>query len=85
MTFDDIFDGPPGSTPLEEEEKEALIPTTITTRAELNTEEQSNILSATAWLEGSRVKIKDLLSAKRLRSIHKRMFNRVWTWAGECF
>lgn len=83
MIYDDIFDGPTDSTPLDEEEKEGLIPKAITTRAQLNEEEQANILFATIWLDHSRVKIDDLLTAKQLQLIHRRMFNRVWKWAGK--
>lgn len=83
MRFDDIFSEPSGSTPLEEEEKEELVPKTITTRDELNAEEESNILSAATWLGSSRLTIDQLLSTKRLKAIHKRMFGRVWKWAGK--
>lgn len=83
MTNEDIFDGPTGSTPLEEEEKEQLIPTTITTRGQLNEEEQLNVLAGTVWLDGSRMKAKDLLTSKRIQLIHRRMFERVWKWAGK--
>ncbi len=83
MATEDIFDGPPGSTPLEEEEKEQLIPRTITTRSQLNEEEQLNILAGTLWLNGSRMKGKDLLTTKRIQMVHRRMFDRVWKWAGK--
>lgn len=83
MANEDIFDGPLGSTPLEEEEKEQLVPATITTRGQLNEEEQLNILAGTVWLDGSRMKVKDLLTSKRIQLIHRRMFDRVWKWAGK--
>ena len=83
MMFDDIFDGPSGSTPLEEEEKETLRSKTITTRGELNVEEESNIASAEAWLRAKQMKIEVLLTVKQLQQIHKRMLNRVWKWAGK--
>lgn len=83
MRFDDIFSEPPESTPLEEEEKEELIPRAITTRNELNAEEELNILSAAAWLASSRLTMDRLLTTKRLQEIHKRMFGRVWKWAGK--
>jgi Fic-DOC domain mobile mystery protein B len=83
MKFDDIFSEPSGSTPLEEDEKEELIPRTITTRDELNAEEESNILSAAVWLASIRLTIERLLTSKRLKAIHKRMFGRVWKWAGK--
>ena len=79
----DIFDGPLGSTPLDEEEKEQLIPIGITTRSHLDAEEQLNILTATVWLDGSRMNAKSLLTSKRVQLIHRRMFERVWKWAGE--
>jgi Fic-DOC domain mobile mystery protein B len=83
MATEDIFDGAPGSTSLEEEEKEQLIPRTITTRSQLNEEEQLNILAGTLWLDGSRMKDKDLLTIKRIQMVHRRMFDRVWKWAGK--
>jgi Fic-DOC domain mobile mystery protein B len=83
MAAKDIFDGPPGSTPLEEEEKEQLILRTITSRSQLNEEEQLNILAGALWLDGSRMKAKDLLTTKRIKLVHRRMFDRVWNWAGK--
>lgn len=83
MRPDDIFAEPSGSTPLDEEEKEQLILKSITTRDELNAEEEANILSATTWLGSSRLGTDQLLTTKRLQSIHKRMFDRVWKWAGK--
>jgi Fic-DOC domain mobile mystery protein B len=83
MSFDDIFSEPSGSTPLDEEEKEELIPKTITIRDELNAEEESNILSAAAWLASSQLTMDRLLTTKHLMAIHKRMFDRVWKWAGK--
>lgn len=82
MTTNGIFDGPSNSTPLEEDEKEGLIPKAITTRGELNEEEQANILIAALWMDHSRIKIDRLLTAKHLRLVHKKMFERVWRWAG---
>lgn len=81
MTPDDIFGGPPGSTPLTEEEKEELIPSAITTRPELNEAEQANILQASIWLDRSRISLEQLLTAKRLKTLHGRMFGQVWKWA----
>lgn len=66
MKIEDIFDGPSGSTRLDEEEKEQL-----------------NILAATVWLDGSRMKVKELLTTKRIQLIHRKMFDRVWKWAGK--
>lgn len=81
MTTYDIFDGPSGSTPLTEDEKEGLIPSAITSRSELNEAEQANILQASIWLDRSRMNMDQLLTAKQLKTIHGRMFGLVWKWA----
>ena len=68
------------STPLSTEEMEGLIPSYITLRSELNEAEQANILEAEEWvLKRNR----DVLSGKFLNDFHKRMFGRVWKWAGQ--
>jgi Fic-DOC domain mobile mystery protein B len=68
-----------GSTPLKEEELEQLIPSYITLRRELNEAEQANILEAQVWAFS---RTRDVLSERFLDSLHKRMFGRVWRWAG---
>ena len=45
----DIFDEPDGGTDLSEEEKEGLIPSYISTRADLNQAEQQNIAKGELW------------------------------------
>jgi Fic-DOC domain mobile mystery protein B len=69
-----------GQTPLTEEELEQLIPAYITLRHELNEAEQSNILEAEEWAFKRK---RDVLSERFLDHLHKRMFGRVWRWAGE--
>jgi len=69
-----------GSTPLAEDELEQLIPSYITLRYELNEAEQSNILEAGEW---AFLRKRDVLSERFLDNLHKRMFTRVWRWAGE--
>jgi Fic-DOC domain mobile mystery protein B len=69
-----------GQTPLTEEELEQLIPAYITLRHELNEAEQSNILEAEEW---TFTRKRDVLSEKFLDNLHKRMFGRVWRWAGK--
>lgn len=79
---DPLFDGEDeANTPLEEEEREQLIPTYITTRAELNEAEQVNITQADRWLK--RARNFDVLDDAVLRELHKRMFGEVWKWAGK--
>jgi Fic-DOC domain mobile mystery protein B len=69
-----------GSTPLTEEELEQLIPSYITLRYELNAAEQANIIEAVEW---AFLRRRDVLSEQFLDSLHKRMFGRVWRWAGQ--
>ncbi len=68
------------STPLTAEERDGLIPSYITLRGELNEAEQANILEAEGWALARK---RDVLSDKFLKNLHKRMFGRVWRWAGK--
>ncbi|MDE1466910.1 mobile mystery protein B [Aurantiacibacter sp. D1-12] len=78
---DDLFaEDDDANTPLEAEEREALIPSYITLRRELNEAEQVNIASAMKWLSSQRG---DILDEKFLRRLHKEMFGQVWKWAGD--
>ena len=74
------FDGPPGSTPLDPDELDGLIPTHITQRGELDEWEAQNILKAATWLHG-RDKL-DVLKPAFVRELHKHMFDDTWKWAG---
>ncbi|ALJ16264.1 mobile mystery protein B [Sphingopyxis macrogoltabida] len=77
---DPLFEGDDdANTPLEADEREQLIPSYITTRAELNEAELANIADAVRWL-GSRKR--DILDRDFLNTLHKRMFGDVWKWAG---
>lgn len=76
-----IFDGPAGSSPLEIDDQEGLIPTWIATRADLNNAEQANSVKATTWAFGRRWKVGDL-DAKWLQGLRRRMFGDVRRWAG---
>ncbi len=67
------------ATPLTPGEKDELIPTHITTRSELNRLEQQNIASADVWAFGRKHYI---FRERFLKGLHRRMFNRVWRWAG---
>ena len=68
------------STPVKHEEREDLIPSYITLRRELNEAEQTNILEAEEWAFTRKRKV---LDEEFLKSLHKRMFGRVWHWAGK--
>lgn len=75
------LDYPTGSTPLDLDEVEALIPA-ITTQAELNELEKANILIGIAWAEKSRLLKRDLLTYSGLLRLHRELFGKVWRWAG---
>jgi Fic-DOC domain mobile mystery protein B len=75
----DPLDADDHATPLTPEEREALIPTHITLRSELNELEQQNIGAADRWAFSRRHVV---LRERFLRSLHRRMFNQVWRWAG---
>ncbi len=75
-----LYDQDDAATPLEPEEREGLIPSYIALRGELNEAEQSNILEAEEWAFRRK---RDVLSRQFLDDLHKRMFGRVWRWAGQ--
>ncbi len=79
--MNDIFNDPEDATPLAPEDKRGLlIPSFISTRVELNREEQRNILEAVIWASQ---RTREILSVEAIQNLHKMMFNKVWEWAGE--
>lgn len=78
-----IFSGPEGSTPVEEEQRPFLVNSAISTRAELDSAEQSNIFRATLWLDRTKIRTENLLTQHQFQAIHTKMFEDVWLWAGE--
>ena len=74
------FDTDDDATPLASAERDGLIPTHITLRSELNELEQRNIAEADRWAFSRQHKV---LREPFLRGLHRRMFNRVWRWAGK--
>ena len=78
---DPLFDeDDDANTPLDAEEREQLIPSYITLRRELNEAEQINIAGAAKWISTRK---RDVLDEPFLRKLHKRMFGKVWRWAGQ--
>jgi len=69
-----------GNTPLDEDEMEGLIPSHISTRAELNAWEAENIRSAIEWASSLTI---DILDVSVLIALHRRMFDQTWRWAGK--
>lgn len=68
-----------GNTGLTPEEREGLVPSYITTRAELNEAEQANILEGREWAFSRK---RDILDEALLKKLHIRMYGNVWAWAG---
>ena len=78
---DRLFDAEDdASTPLNPEERDALIPSYITQRRELNEVEQIGIADADRWAFARRG---DILSEDALCALHRRMFGAVWKWAAQ--
>ncbi|MBT2562951.1 mobile mystery protein B [Pedobacter sp. ISL-68] len=71
-----------GQTPLDEEEKEGLLISTIATRAELDEFEQQNIEEAIKWTLVRKFKPDNLFTENFVKDVHKRMYKDVWSWAG---
>lgn len=76
----DLFAQPDDATPLDAEEREGLLQTWITTRADLNEAEQANIDGAVAWIDRRRTL--DILTEGFVFDLHRRMLADVWSWAG---
>lgn len=71
------------STPLEDEELDGISIPGITHRNQLNEHEQQNIEEAHQWLIGRQFKAHDIPKESFIQRMHKRMFGRVWKWAGK--
>ncbi len=85
VTFEGEPDAP-GATPLTLDDLNGLIPNWVTTRAELNEVEQTNIEAATRWAFLGRKPmstVPGLLTARFSDRLHRRMFGDVWSWAGQ--
>lgn len=76
-----IFEEPEGATPLNPDEKQGLKFSHITTRGELDELEQANIEQGLDWV--SRRRGGNVFDDAFLRTLHKRLFGDVWSWAGE--
>jgi len=72
-----------GQTPLDEEEKDGLLISTITTHGELDEFEQLNIEKAIRWTLSRKFKSDQILTEKFVKLVHKKMYGDVWVWAGE--
>ena len=71
-----------GNTPIRPEEAEQLIPK-ISTMKELNEYEALNILEAQRWAFSNRtMNSTNPLDESYVRTLHAKMFDQVWKWAG---
>lgn len=72
---------PEGATPLDPDELAGLKFKHVTTRAQLDHLEQANIQDGLRWLARRKNK-GDVLHERFVRDLHKRLFGKVWSWAG---
>lgn len=69
-------------TQLSKEEQDGIIPSVLT-RDDLNRLEQENIMQARAWImRRSMLTSRDIFNQEFIKRLHKKMFDRVWRWAG---
>ncbi len=71
-----------GQTPLDEEEKEGLLISTITTYGDLDEFEQQNIERAIQWTYKRKFKKEEILTENFVKRVHHEMYGNVWAWAG---
>jgi len=71
-----------GQTELSQEEIEGLIPAYITTNAELNYFEQTNINEALLWLISQTPTTENIIELNFITRLHKKMYGDTWKWAG---
>jgi Fic-DOC domain mobile mystery protein B len=71
-----------GATPIDMNSAQDLIPP-LTSQEQLNEFEQANITIAMEWALKSRKLKSTLLSPDGLASLHRKMFDQTWRWAGK--
>lgn len=72
-----------GQSPLDEEEIQDLMISTISTMDELDEFEQANIQQMIEWSLQKVISIETILTIDFIKEVHRRMFNEVWNWAGK--
>lgn len=75
------FEYAEGATPLSPDDVKGFIPRHITNQGQLNEWELANILQAEKWAYAR--KHASLLTISFVKQLHKKMFDKTWTWAGE--
>lgn len=72
---------PSGATPLSPDELLGLKAKHMTNRGDLNELESANIIEGLTWLDG-RPRSFDVLTDGVACKVHKRLFGKIWDWAG---
>lgn len=75
-----LFKDRDGQTPLPRELRMGLIPKNVQTMGELDEREEENILEGLLWLEKNS---KEILDFEFFCKLHKKLFSKVWKWAGQ--
>ncbi len=75
------MDSPDGATPLDPDQLGGLKFKHIEIRGQLDQMEQVNIQDGLMWLD--KQKKADILTLQFCLELHKRLFGKVWDWAGE--
>ncbi len=82
MQPEELIVNSPSNTFLSDDELQGLIPD-LTTREELNEWERKNILKGHNWAFNQRnLKRRDPFSEEFVQSLHRKMFDYTWKWAG---
>jgi Fic-DOC domain mobile mystery protein B len=68
-----------GATPLHPDELAGLIASSVSTRGQLDELEAANIAEGLQWAMARK---RDVLAWGYMEQLHRRMFGRVWRWAG---
>src|SRR5690349_9363792 len=76
-----LFKDRDGQTPLPAELQKGLIPKTVQTVGELDEYEEENIAEGIIWLEN--YKYDDYATVSFWLKVHKKLFGKVWKWAGK--
>jgi fido (protein-threonine AMPylation protein) len=79
----DFLEYPFGSTPLDPDESQGLIPLHISTQQQLNEWELANILEAQEKILRIKPAHDEILTLHFCQKLHKNMFSTTWKWAGE--
>lgn len=72
-----------GQTPIDEDEKADLKIRSITLKTELDEVEQVNIEEAIKWTLTLKKSMDEIICEGFIREVHKRMYGKVWKWAGD--